>query len=54
MPYHNLGEAHRRLFKKLPDNSVYRLTLRKGLWDALVRLWKETGEAKALRATQDK
>jgi fatty acid desaturase len=52
MPYHHLGEAHRRLMKELPENSVYRLTLRNGLWDALGRLWKEATEAKALRSAQ--
>lgn len=41
MPYHNLGEAHRRLMKELPDNSLYRTTMRNSLWDGLVRLWKE-------------
>jgi len=50
MPYHNLGAAHRRLMKELPENSVYRLTLRKSLWDGLARLWKETGEAQAAKA----
>jgi fatty acid desaturase len=45
MPYHNLGEAHRRLMKQLPDNSVYRLTLRKSLLDGFSSLWKETKAA---------
>lgn len=47
MPYHNLGKAHRRLVKDLPENSVYRLTLRKSLWHGLGQIWKETTEAKA-------
>lgn len=51
MPYHNLGEAHRRLMKELPDNSVYRLTLRKSLLDGLVRLWKETTAAQKRRSS---
>lgn len=43
MPYHHLGEAHRRLMKGLPENSVYHLTLRKSLWDGLASLWNEAG-----------
>lgn len=42
MPYHNLGEAHRRLMEKLPENSIYRLTLRKSLWHGLTAIWTET------------
>ncbi|MFQ5569960.1 MAG: fatty acid desaturase family protein [Rhodothermales bacterium] len=41
MPYHALGEAHRRLIAELPDNSLYLETTRKSLWDALRRLWKD-------------
>jgi fatty acid desaturase len=44
MPYHNLAKAHRRFLKELPADSSYHLTLRKGLVDALGRLWKETME----------
>jgi fatty acid desaturase len=42
MPYHSLGKAHRRLMKGLKDNSLYLQTVRRSLWDALRRLWKET------------
>ena len=42
MPYHHLGEAHRRLMRELPENSIYRLSLRKSLWHGLSQLWKET------------
>ncbi len=49
MPYHNLGKAHRRLMGKLPENSVYRLTLRKSLWHGLSRIWRETAEAQAAK-----
>ncbi len=41
MPYHALGKAHRRLSRGLPDPTLYLSTIRKGLWDALWRLWKE-------------
>jgi fatty acid desaturase len=52
MPYHNLGEAHRRLMKELPANSVYHLTLRKSLWDGLSHLWKETAIAQSSKASK--
>ena len=41
LPYHALGEAHRRLVRELPDNSLYLQTLRRSLRDALRRLWRE-------------
>jgi fatty acid desaturase len=49
MPYHHLGEAHRRLMKALPENSVYRLTLRRSLRDGLSRLWKEAAAQGSVR-----
>ncbi len=45
MPYHNLGEAQRRLVNGLGDNTLYLTTLRTGLWDALTRIWREAAEA---------
>jgi len=41
MPYHNLGEAHRRLMTRLEDNSAYKIVLRKNLFDGLYRLWRD-------------
>ncbi len=38
MPYHNLGEAHRRLMEKLPAESPYRLTNCDSLLTALSEL----------------
>lgn len=35
MPYHNLGEARRRLIAELPDNSLYLRSTRNGLFHAL-------------------
>jgi len=46
MPYHHLAEAHRRLMKTLPENSIYRLTLRKSLWHGLVTIWNETEKSR--------
>jgi fatty acid desaturase len=44
LPYHNLGEAQRRLVNGLSDNRLYLSTIRGGMWDALQRIW---GEASA-------
>jgi len=41
MPFHNLGEAQRRLVNGLSDNTLYLSTLRTGLWDALTHIWRE-------------
>lgn len=41
LPYHALGQAHRRLVSDLPDNTLYLQTTRNSLWDALRRLWHE-------------
>lgn len=41
LPYHNLGKAQQRLVHGLSDNTLYLQTVRKGLWDALTRIWKE-------------
>jgi len=45
MPYHNLGKAQRRLASGLRDNTLYLSTVRKGLWDALKRIWHESEQA---------
>jgi fatty acid desaturase len=41
MPYHNLGEAQRRLVNGLSDNTLYLRTVRTSMWDALRRIWSE-------------
>ncbi len=41
MPYHFLGEAHRRLIRQLPPGNPYPKAMRKSLWSALGQLWKE-------------
>jgi fatty acid desaturase len=41
MPYHNLGEAQRRLVNGLRDNTLYLTTVRTGMWNALRRIWAE-------------
>jgi hypothetical protein len=46
MPYHALGEAHRRLARCLPDDARYLEVTRKSLWDALTRLWSDAASAR--------
>lgn len=50
MPYHNLGKAQRRLVSGLKDNTLYLTTVRKGLWDALTRIWQESAQATTVSA----
>ena len=45
MPYHSLGEAHRRLARELPDRELYLQSTRASLADALTRLWREAKAA---------
>ncbi|MEX0807705.1 MAG: fatty acid desaturase [Dongiaceae bacterium] len=40
IPYHNLGEGHRRLMAQLPAGSSYRKTVSPGLWAVLSELWR--------------
>jgi fatty acid desaturase len=39
LPYHAMGEAHRRLMEQLPADSPYRQTNSPSLWAALRQLW---------------
>ncbi len=41
MPYHALGEAHRRLMGDPSVAPAYRRTVRSSLWDAVNKLWGE-------------
>lgn len=45
LPYHNLGKAHRRLHRDLSDKRYCLSTLRGGLFEALLRIWKEAQSA---------
>ena len=38
MPYHSMGQAHRRLMKALPEDSPYKKAIFPGLWAALREL----------------
>lgn len=48
MPYHNLGEAHRRLRAGLPSDSLYHETERVTLTSAIIELWQRARERNAL------
>ncbi|GAB4127711.1 MAG: fatty acid desaturase [Rhodothalassiaceae bacterium] len=41
LPYHALGEAHRRLVRELPDNRLYLKASRKSLFHALSVIFRE-------------
>jgi fatty acid desaturase len=43
IPYHALGEAHRRLVGGISDNEIHLAATRRSLWDALGRLWRDAG-----------
>jgi len=43
MPYHRLGEAHRRLMHELPPDAPYRSTVESGFTGALADLWDRAG-----------
>ncbi|MFN7730743.1 MAG: fatty acid desaturase family protein [Pirellula sp.] len=47
IPYHNLGIAHRRLMAGLPENSIYRETVRVSLLREIAALWKRSAQCAA-------
>ena len=49
LPYHNLGEAHRRLVKGLPANSIYHDTIAKSLPHEIIGLWNRARNRKATK-----
>lgn len=53
MPYHNLGEAHRRLMRVLPDDAPYRATVEQGFLPVLADLWRRAGEAERPLAVKE-
>ena len=44
LPYHALGEAHRRLMQDNGENSLYGRTVSSGLVSTLNQLWKHAGK----------
>lgn len=54
LPYHNLGEAHRRLMQHLPADAAYRATNRDSFFAAVGELWQSARatrrEESAMRA----
>ena len=45
LPYHALPEAHRRLMRELPVDSVYRSTVEISLISVLIDLWRQATSA---------
>jgi fatty acid desaturase len=48
LPYHNMGQAHRRLMEQLPADSPYRATNCDSLWTAIRQLWRTAAESQRL------
>lgn len=53
LPYHALGEAHRRLVSDLSDNTLYLQTTRSSLWDTLQRLWHDAQTVQQTATSRD-
>ncbi|MEY3121357.1 MAG: hypothetical protein RI993_182 [Pseudomonadota bacterium] len=51
MPYHNLGEAQRRLSQAFQDNPEIQQTSRRGLWSALGHIWQEASRSSLNKKT---
>ena len=47
LPYHAMGTAHRRLMRRLPEDSPYRLTIRSSLWAAIGDVIRNARKAKS-------
>ncbi|MEM9826175.1 MAG: fatty acid desaturase, partial [Planctomycetota bacterium] len=45
LPYHNLGEAHRRLVEGLPKDSIYHDTVAESLTSEIRALWNRAKAA---------
>lgn len=52
MPYHSMGEAHRRLMRDLPADSPYRQTVEHSLPATLVKLWHASAQSSQRYASQ--
>jgi fatty acid desaturase len=53
LPYHNLGVAHRRLMKGLPQNSIFRETARHSLTSEIAMLWRRSLDASRSKSQPD-
>ncbi len=52
LPYHSLGEAHRRLSARLPQDSTYHLASEPGVLPAVGKLWKRAPRPKLQAAAR--
>ncbi|HLS87717.1 MAG TPA: fatty acid desaturase [Burkholderiales bacterium] len=50
LPYHNLGEAHRRLTERLPREAPYHGTARTSFFAAVAELWRSAAATPAERS----
>lgn len=53
LPYHNLGEAHRRLVEGLPEDSPYHDTIAPNLFSEIAALWRRARDRKKAAAAAD-
>jgi fatty acid desaturase len=51
LPYHRLGQAHRRLMQGLPENSPYRLSNRHSFFAAVAELWQSASRTPEERSS---
>jgi fatty acid desaturase len=47
LPYHNLGKAHRALMAGLPQDSLYRETVKVSLFGEIAELWRRSSQVHA-------
>jgi fatty acid desaturase len=50
LPYHNLGLAHRRLMAGLPEDSIFRETVKTSLLQEIKYLWQRSSQAERRRS----
>lgn len=49
LPYHNLGKAQKRLMEELGNNQLIPKVNRQGLFDALMRIWREAVASNSIK-----
>ena len=54
IPYHNLGAAHRRLMNGLPEDSIFRETVKDSLIAEISRLWRRSLESQKRQRSAEK
>ena len=54
LPYHNLGEAHRRLSRGLPPDAPYKATGRESFFAAVAEMWRSARNTPAAASAIDR